>query len=81
MRPHYPHTPTATGFDLEPLPNGDVLIQFFSDDGEAFNTQVITRTALARFPAVIHALFLPVDQGSDAALAYLDRLNAGEDGQ
>ena len=73
--------PVATGFDLEPLPNGDVLIEFFGDDGETFNTQVITRTALARFPAVVHALFLAVGQGSDAALAFLDRLTAGEDRQ
>ena len=67
---------TATGFDLEPLLTGDVLIEFFADDGETFNTQVITREALARFPVVIHAFILAVDQGQDAALAYLDRLTA-----
>ena len=33
---------TATGFDFEPLPHGDVLMQFLDDDGEAINTQVIT---------------------------------------
>lgn len=68
--------PVATGFDLEPLPNGDVLIEFFGDNGETFNVQVITRTALARFPAVVHAFFLAVGQGQDAALEFLDRLNA-----
>ncbi len=78
MRPHHPQTPTATGFDLEPLPNGDVLIQFSGEDGETINSQVITRTALARLPAVVHALFLAVDQGRDAVMAFLDRLNAGE---
>lgn len=72
---------TATGFDLQPLPNGDVLIEFFGDDGDTFNTQVISRTALARFPAVVHALFLAVDQGQEAALAFLNRLKAGEDQQ
>ena len=66
----------ATGFDLEPLPSGDVLIEFFGDDGETVNAQVITRKALAQLPAVVHATFLPVDQGQDAALSFLDWLNA-----
>ena len=68
----------ATGFDFEPLPTGDVLIEFFADDGETFNTQVITREALARFPVVVHAFFLAVDQGQDAALAFLNGVTARE---
>lgn len=75
-----PDRPVATGFDFGPLPNGNVLIQFFADNGKTINTQVITRTALARFPAVVHAFFLAVDQGQAAALAFLDRLNAVKDG-
>jgi hypothetical protein len=27
----------ATGFDFQPLPDGNVLIEFFGDDGKAFN--------------------------------------------
>lgn len=42
--------PVATGFDVEPLPTGDVLIEFFGDDGTTINTQVITRECLARLP-------------------------------
>ena len=63
---------TATGFDFEPLPHGDVLMQFFGDDGEAINTQVITKECLARIPVVVHALFLAVEGGKEAAMAYLD---------
>jgi len=70
---------TATGFDFEPLPTGDVLIQFFGDDGKTINTQVITRECLARFPVVAHALFLAVEEGEAAALAYLNKMSILED--
>ena len=70
--------PTATGFEFEPLPTGEVLIEFFADDGKTINTQVITRDGLARLPVVVHAFFLAVEEGPDAAIAFLDRLSAGE---
>lgn len=63
---------TATGFDFEPLPNGDVLIDFYGDDGVVFNSQIITRECLTRLPVVVHAFFLAVEKGKDAALAFLD---------
>ena len=66
----------ATGFDFEPLPTGDVLIQFFRDDGRPVNTQVITRECLARFPVVAHAFLLAVEEGKEAALAFLDDVTA-----
>lgn len=66
---------TATGFDFEPLPNGDVLMQFFSDEGADINTQVITKECLARIPVVAHALFLAVEEGKEAATAYLDKMS------
>lgn len=63
---------TATGFDFDPLPTGDVLIQFFADDGETINAQAITRDTLARLPVVVHAFFLAVEKGKEAALAFLN---------
>ena len=36
----------ATGFDFEPLPDGNVLIEFYGDDGKTFNKQVITPDVL-----------------------------------
>ena len=73
--------PTATGFDFEPLPTGDVLIQFFGDDGKTINTQIITRDGLARLPVVVHAFFLTVEEGPDAALAFLDVVTSREGGR
>lgn len=72
---------TATGFDFEPLPTGDVLIEFFGCDGKTFNTQVITRECLARLPVVVNAFFLAVDQGPEAAVAFLDDVASREGGQ
>jgi hypothetical protein len=36
------NTSIATGFDFEPLPDGNVLIEFFGDDGNTINAQVVT---------------------------------------
>ena len=69
---------TATGFDFEPLPTGDVLIEFFADDGKTINTQVISRDCLARLPVVVHAFSLAVEDGPDAALAFLNGVTARE---
>ena len=66
---------TATGFDFEPLPHGDVLMQFFDDDGEAINTQVISKECLARIPVVAHVFFLAVEEGKEAALTYLRKIS------
>jgi hypothetical protein len=71
---------TATGFDFEPLPNGDVLIEFFGDDGTTFNTQIITRECLARIPIVAKATFIAIEEGKDAALAFLNTMNERKDG-
>jgi hypothetical protein len=65
---------TATGFDFEPLPNGDVLIEFFGDDGVTLNTQVITKECLAKMPVVAHALFLAIEEGKYAAMAFLEKM-------
>lgn len=67
----------ATGFDFEPLPNGDVLVEFHGDDGSTINSQVITTESLARMPLVIRAFFLAIEAGQEAALEYLHGLNEG----
>ena len=56
----------ATGFDLEPLANGNILMEFFGDDGKTFNVQVITRDALEKMPAVVALFLVCQDQGPEA---------------
>ncbi len=43
----------ATDFDFEPLPDGNVLIKFFGDNGVTVHKQVITRDCLAAIPIVV----------------------------
>lgn len=70
----------ATGFDLEPLPNGDVLIEFTADDGVTINTQIITKECLVRLPVVAHALILAVEEGKEVALTYLNKMSSNTPG-
>ena len=55
----------ATGFDLEPLPNGNVLIEFYGDDGTTFNVQVVTREVIEGMPAVVALTLVCMDQGPE----------------
>ena len=45
-------TKIATGFDLEPLADGNVLIEFFDDDGITFNKQVVTAIVVRSMPLI-----------------------------
>ena len=44
--------PIATGFDFEPQNDGNVLIEFFGDDGVTFNKQVVTPDVIRNIPLV-----------------------------
>ena len=50
----------ATGFDFEPLPDGNVRIEFYGDDGETLSQQVV-------MPGVMHGMGL-VSALTDVAL-------------
>ena len=42
----------ATGFDCQPLFNGDVLIEFFGDDGKTINPQIVSSDVVRAMPLV-----------------------------
>ena len=44
--------PTATGFDFEPLLDGNVLIEVFGGDGHTINKQIVTPDVVRRLPVV-----------------------------
>ena len=46
----------ATGFDLGLLPDGDVLIEFFGDDGKTVNTQVVSPDLIKKMPTAVQAM-------------------------
>ena len=43
----------ATAFAFEPLLDGNVLIEFFGDDGKTINTQIVTAEVIRRMPLVV----------------------------
>ena len=61
----------ATGFDFEPLDDGNVLVEFHGDDGETFNTQVVTAEVVARMPIVAYLAGLALTQEMDAVKAII----------
>jgi hypothetical protein len=64
----------ATGFDLEPLATGSVLIEFFGDDGETFNSQVVTREVIQSMPAVVGLTLVCMDQGVEAVKKMMEKI-------
>ncbi len=67
--------PIATGFDFEPLKDGNVLIEFFGDDGHTFNTQVVTSEVLRSLPMVAMLTMVAMRDGMEAVKRLMDKLN------
>jgi hypothetical protein len=65
----------ATGFDLEPLPDGNVLIEFFGDDGKTFNQQVATAAVVSSIPLVSLLTDVALKHGPDVAKEIMEKLN------
>lgn len=68
---------TAAGFDFEPLPDGNVLMEFYGEDGETCSSQIITRETLESMPAVIALTVLFLDQGREVVEEFLRRMRKG----
>ena len=67
----------ATGFTFEPVPDGNVLIEFFADDGKTINKQIVTFDLIRRIP-VVAGLNVAVKEGPEAAkevMGIMNRLN------
>ena len=72
--------PIATGFDFEPLADGNVLIEFFGDDGKTFNTQVITSDVLKSLPVVAEVTQVAMTEGVEVAKGIVAAMNDAEMG-
>ena len=68
-------TPVATGFDFEPLADGNVLIEFYGDDGKTFNTQIITGDVLKSLPAVANLTQVAMSEGVEVAKKIMEAMN------
>jgi hypothetical protein len=65
----------ATGFDWELLPNGNVLIDFFGDEGTVFNQQIVTPEVVQNLPIVAALVNVALKKGPEAVKDIMDRLN------
>ena len=74
---HCNNTPmlVATGFDFQPLPDGNVLIEFQTDDGTTINKQIATADVVRRMPLVAALLDVAMRMGPEAAATIMDQLN------
>jgi len=67
--------PIATGFDFEPLPNGNVLMEFFGDDGKTFATQVVTLDVVQSMPTVCWITLTYIEHGPEVAKKLMDKMS------
>ena len=67
--------PLATGFDFEPLPDRNVLIEFFGDDGKSITKQIVTAEVIRRMPFVAALLDVALREGPEVARKIVARLN------
>jgi hypothetical protein len=64
----------ATGFDLQPLDDGTILIEFFGEDGKTTNKQTITKEVLHNIPIVVLLTVVAMQQGPKAAKKLMRKL-------
>ena len=65
----------ATGFDFEPLPDGNVIIEFFGDDGKTVNKQAVTAEVVARISVVAVLIDIAMKQGPKSVENLIMELN------
>ena len=65
---------TATGFDLEPLPDGTVLIEFFGDDGKTINKQLARASVVNSMPVVATLTGVAMRDGVGALNKIMDAM-------
>jgi hypothetical protein len=69
----------ATGFDCEPLPDGNVLLEFFGDDGVTFNVQVVTASVVESMRLVAILTGVAMREGVEAARRIFTNLSEDQD--
>ena len=75
MTKRRPSMQIASGFDLEPLPDGNVLIEFFGDDGKSFLKQIVTPSVVMNMPLVATLTGIALREGPDAVREIVGKLS------
>jgi hypothetical protein len=69
------NTSIATGFNFQPLPDGNLLIEFCGDDGNTLNEQVVTAEVVKRIPFVAVMTEVALQKGPDVAKKIMEELS------
>ena len=70
----------ATEFDFQPLDDGNVLIEFFADDGKTFNTQVVTADVMRNMAMVSVLTDVALRKGPQVAQEIITKLSNRQQG-
>lgn len=65
----------GAGYDVEPLPNGDFLLELYGDDGHTFAEAILNRDQLESLLKVIGLVLEYVDQHGYPSFSHLDLPN------
>ncbi len=65
----------ATGITFQPLPDGNVLIEFLGEDGQTINKQVVTAEVMKRISGVAVLTDIAMKQGVEVAKEIIEKLN------
>ena len=69
----------ATGFEFQPLPDGNVRIEFCGDGGQIINIQVVADDVFARIPLAAFSTLAATDQGAEVAETLIRIVRAAEE--
>jgi hypothetical protein len=64
----------ATGFDFQPLDDGNVLVEFFGDDGKTFNKQIVTADVMKNMAMVSVLTDVALRKGPQVAQEIMGKL-------
>lgn len=67
--------PVATGFECEPLTDGNALIAFFDDKGKRLNEQVVSADVIRAMPLVAAVTDAALQKGPAVAATIMTMLD------
>jgi hypothetical protein len=68
----------ATGFNFQPLPDGNVLIEFFGEDGNTLGHQIVIPEGINSMPLVAVLTQVALAKGPEVAKEIMAKLAGGK---
>lgn len=71
-------TTIATGVEFQPLPDGTFQIEFFDDDGESLQQQIMDLAVVKSIPTLAQATLIAASVGIIPAVTFLSQLGKAD---